>query len=122
MARERRQRVDAESKQSGFGRLTFGARLQPIENIGELPAEEDGHDGRRCFGGAQPVVVPCRRNRRAEQILMPVHGTEHGGAEEQKDDVLVRGVDRKSTRLNSSHVASSYAVFCLKKKNSRATI
>src|SRR5207253_5424814 len=25
-------------------------------------------------------------------------------------------VDRKSTRLNSSHVASSYAVFCLKKK------
>src|SRR5439155_19320180 len=27
------------------------------------------------------------------------------------------GVDRKSTRLNSSHVAISYAVFCLKKKN-----
>src|SRR5207253_6902037 len=25
--------------------------------------------------------------------------------------------DRKSTRLNSSHVATSYAVFCLKKKN-----
>src|SRR5690625_6620472 len=28
----------------------------------------------------------------------------------------VLGVDRKSTRLNSSHVAISYAVFCLKKK------
>src|SRR5438874_8787271 len=28
------------------------------------------------------------------------------------------GLDRKSTRLNSSHVESSYAVFCLKKKNS----
>src|SRR5690625_3632067 len=27
--------------------------------------------------------------------------------------------DRKSTRLNSSHVAISYAVFCLKKKNSK---
>src|SRR5437870_8985284 len=27
-----------------------------------------------------------------------------------------RGKDRKSTRLNSSHVAISYAVFCLKKK------
>src|SRR5207253_7308968 len=27
--------------------------------------------------------------------------------------------DRKSTRLNSSHVAISYAVFCLKKKNNR---
>src|SRR5690349_24225851 len=26
------------------------------------------------------------------------------------------GVDRKSTRLNSSHVEISYAVFCLKKK------
>src|SRR5690625_6465647 len=26
-------------------------------------------------------------------------------------------IDRKSTRLNSSHVASSYAVFCLKKTN-----
>src|SRR5207253_10882056 len=29
---------------------------------------------------------------------------------------LGRRVDRKSTRLNSSHVAISYAVFCLKKK------
>src|SRR5690625_2655287 len=28
-----------------------------------------------------------------------------------------RLADRKSTRLNSSHVAISYAVFCLKKKN-----
>src|SRR5690625_6617444 len=27
------------------------------------------------------------------------------------------GLDRKSTRLNSSHVAISYAVFCLKKKS-----
>src|SRR5690625_4580238 len=29
--------------------------------------------------------------------------------------------DRKSTRLNSSHVAISYAVFCLKKKNYKRT-
>src|SRR5690349_21880718 len=28
----------------------------------------------------------------------------------------VHGLDRKSTRLNSSHVEISYAVFCLKKK------
>src|SRR5690349_22408034 len=28
--------------------------------------------------------------------------------------------DRKSTRLNSSHVEISYAVFCLKKKNRRS--
>src|SRR5690625_6496753 len=30
--------------------------------------------------------------------------------------------DRKSTRLNSSHVAISYAVFCLKKKKQKKTI
>src|SRR5690625_6789497 len=30
--------------------------------------------------------------------------------------------DRKSTRLNSSHVAISYAVFCLKKKSTKASI
>src|SRR5690625_5327024 len=30
-------------------------------------------------------------------------------------------VDRKSTRLNSSHVAISYAVFCLKKKKHMST-
>src|SRR3712207_7318222 len=28
----------------------------------------------------------------------------------------IRGLDRKSTRLNSSHANISYAVFCLKKK------
>src|SRR5690625_6544111 len=33
-------------------------------------------------------------------------------------DELLR-LDRKSTRLNSSHVAISYAVFCLKKKKRR---
>src|SRR5690606_41470246 len=31
-------------------------------------------------------------------------------------DVIVSALDRKSTRLNSSHVKISYAVFCLKKK------
>src|SRR3989442_8549934 len=30
-----------------------------------------------------------------------------------------RGADRKSTRLNSSHVRISYAVFCLKKKKKK---
>src|SRR3989442_2079052 len=36
----------------------------------------------------------------------------------ESDLQLVR--DRKSTRLNSSHVRISYAVFCLKKKNCTA--
>src|SRR5437773_7892674 len=35
---------------------------------------------------------------------------------------LVRGaLDRKSTRLNSSHITISYAVFCLKKKTTTNT-
>src|SRR5258707_4726989 len=36
-------------------------------------------------------------------------------------DVLELTVDRKSTRLNSSHANISYAVFCLKKKHSLIT-
>src|SRR3712207_8041921 len=39
----------------------------------------------------------------------------HRGAEEEAE-LRVR-LDRKSTRLNSSHANISYAVFCLKKKN-----
>src|SRR3712207_7863979 len=35
--------------------------------------------------------------------------------------VAALGVDRKSTRLNSSHANISYAVFCLKKKNDTIT-
>src|SRR5207253_10660325 len=38
----------------------------------------------------------------------------------RRDRVVQRG-DRKSTRLNSSHVAISYAVFCLKKKKNKKT-
>src|SRR5207302_4979996 len=35
---------------------------------------------------------------------------------------LTSMLDRKSTRLNSSHVKISYAVFCLKKKTNKKTI
>src|SRR5690625_6585849 len=44
------------------------------------------------------------------------------GKESEVEDALaeiddtIASVDRKSTRLNSSHVAISYAVFCLKQK------
>src|SRR3712207_6889529 len=34
--------------------------------------------------------------------------------------LMACGVDRKSTRLNSSHANISYAVFCLKKKNNKS--
>src|SRR5437868_4100389 len=38
-----------------------------------------------------------------------------------EDVRLRRWADRKSTRLNSSHVSISYAVFCLKKKKKKKT-
>src|SRR5437868_12266314 len=37
-------------------------------------------------------------------------------------DLDYRRGDRKSTRLNSSHVSISYAVFCLKKKTKHYTV
>src|SRR3989442_9294020 len=44
-------------------------------------------------------------------------GRRVGAAALQRDrDRARRAADRKSTRLNSSHVRISYAVFCLKKK------
>src|SRR5947209_12840675 len=35
---------------------------------------------------------------------------------------LAHGLDRKSTRLNSSHANNSYAVFCLKKKTTQPKV
>src|SRR5690625_5862815 len=52
----------------------------------------------------------------------------HARGDHQQHRDLPEGVpdtgvdqDRKSTRLNSSHVAISYAVFCLKKKTQKIT-
>src|SRR5207249_10580778 len=42
---------------------------------------------------------------------------EAGAVPDVDEAVFDDWVDRKSTRLNSSHVSISYAVFCLKKKN-----
>src|SRR3989454_8198295 len=36
-----------------------------------------------------------------------------------RDEAALRSLDRKSTRLNSSHLVISYAVFCLKKKKTQ---
>src|SRR5690625_6297427 len=38
------------------------------------------------------------------------------------EESLHKSIDRKSTRLNSSHVAISYAVFCLKKKKQKQNV
>src|SRR5690606_41220289 len=48
--------------------------------------------------------------------LAPDDGMVLHGEIDERYPPLRRRTDRKSTRLNSSHVKTSYAVFCLKKK------
>src|SRR5207249_11809581 len=62
---------------------------------------------------------PPRSERPGEPgALLELALIEGGGSEMAPTPPDARGVwgDRKSTRLNSSHVSISYAVFCLKKK------
>src|ERR1035441_1735790 len=57
--------------------------------------------------GAQEIVTQKRSGHfdsAGDEATRFLHGT------------LPNGLDRKSTRLNSSHLGISYAVFCLKKK------
>src|SRR5256885_8185512 len=73
------------------------------------------------------LLVRARYWRRSEPILQGHHGYD----QPNNENYLLRhgsppqstrvkrswpGEDRKSTRLNSSHLVISYAVFCLKKK------
>src|SRR5947199_1224706 len=51
-------------------------------------------------------------------VLLPAL---HGAEVETQREGGIRG-DRKSTRLNSSHLGISYAVFCLKKKKKNKNI
>src|SRR5690606_40528849 len=47
---------------------------------------------------------------------------DHGNAGQLGEQGGVANLDRKSTRLNSSHVKISYAVLCLKKKNNKLVV
>jgi len=59
----------------------------------------------------------------AEVLLTPREVADLFGVDPKTVTRWAKAGDRKSTRLNSSHRCISYAVFCLKKKNSssRAT-
>src|SRR5690242_21852139 len=61
---------------------------------------------------ALPIFGPGRR-------LRPLRG--RGRRRRGLGRHRPRRQDRKSTRLNSSHMSISYAVFCLKKKNAEHT-
>src|SRR3989442_6448841 len=65
--------------------------------------DAERHDGEK--GDIAPTPSPSQARRDHDRQDDP---GEHG-------ERLLR-LDRKSTRLNSSHVRISYAVFCLKKK------
>src|SRR5690349_5006052 len=74
--------------------------LAGLERIGAQLVDHDPAPLRsaiRCVGRVDGVVL-------AQRMSLPVFGEQDAP------------VDRKSTRLNSSHVEISYAVFCLKKK------
>src|SRR2546422_5318162 len=72
---------------------------------------------------ASPALVSLRPN-----VFTPVQRPKAGVAQSAAVDLPGGGggggggrVDRKSTRLNSSHGYISYAVFCLKKKKTHTT-
>src|SRR5690242_20765968 len=77
-------------------------RSRPIQSLGQLD--------RRGM-----PRTPQASARLAEGARCGKQATVLAGVEDQ------RRTDRKSTRLNSSHMSISYAVFCLKKKKKKQT-
>src|SRR5438874_6936178 len=67
------------------------------------------------FRSLPPQVRHALADLHGKRVLNLQCGTGESAAELAELGATV--TDRKSTRLNSSHVEISYAVFCLKKKN-----
>src|SRR4051812_49853373 len=68
------------------------------------------------FRSIEDVIVQDGEVERAAQFSCG--NVDHGGNYQLRRITRLER-DRKSTRLNSSHMSISYAVFCLKKKNDR---
>src|SRR5207244_11123406 len=69
-------------------------------------------------GGRMKFNVPCPQCQGTGKNLTTCTTCGGEGTVERTEPLEVR-IDRKSTRLNSSHQIISYAVFCLKKKNNK---
>src|SRR5438034_5068803 len=54
-----------------------------------------------------------------DRTLLLISGLSDEDLHQQHDPLMSPIIDRKSTRLNSSHTVISYAVFCLKKKKKK---
>src|SRR5690606_40812630 len=95
------------STHGAFGALAFGIGTSEVEHVlatQTLPQNKPKTMAITIDGTLQEGVT-------AKDVILAIIGKIGTGG---GDDVLG---DRKSTRLNSSHVKISYAVFCLKKKN-----
>src|SRR5690606_41801535 len=80
---------------------------RPVRKLGAGGVCPDALQSRGDRGGGREAHSPGPAPGVTE-ARVPASGSTSASA--------ARGVDRKSTRLNSSHVKISYAVFCLKKK------
>src|SRR2546430_10445826 len=69
------------------------------------------------LAGMIQIGDPLRNFKRLDQIKRRTMAFQAVGFGDDGNLINVNAVDRKSTRLNSSHSQISYAVFCLKKKN-----
>src|SRR5690349_22546489 len=87
--------------------------LFPYTNA--LPIYADVDRVARMVGDLRDAVGPDI------DIMVDFHGrpASANAAMAYIDAIADARIDRKSTRLNSSHVEISYAVFCLKKKNKK---
>src|SRR5699024_1794235 len=83
-----------------------------------LPPEELLADGLVQVQDTDQVLSQKVRTQDDKRILDVTldYWAPGGNVSGEVTDVPARCPDRKSTRLNSSHVSISYAVFCLKKK------
>src|SRR5689334_23585100 len=84
-----------------------------------LPISRERRDARSRWRG-RSGARGGRPGRRRRAVSLPLLRLEELRTHFFTDDGVVRRLtarDRKSTRLNSSHSSTSYAVFCLKKKN-----
>src|SRR2546422_3967234 len=91
--------------------------LFPYTTLFRSLAERRTRKGRNFFGCLRYPECDYSTWNRPVPVACPSCG--FVGMEEKQ--TKTKGVDRKSTRLNSSHGYISYAVFCLKKKKKTIT-
>src|SRR5256885_4765598 len=97
--------------------IKLGSNVAPIGAIAESVPSEMDPDFQPSGGLLDKLTDAIDESRaRVSQDLI-LYRTERPVKKlAGKIAVIVDGQDRKSTRLNSSHLVISYAVFCLKKK------